>query len=391
MSEGLKKLADKLAQKGRLEEQEYVELLRFHDKETVEYLCQLAGRVQRKDRGGQIQVMGTVDLSSYCKNNCKYCGLRRDNRFARRYRMTVSDVLSCCQEGGSQNIHDFLIQGGDDLSYTPDQIADMIAAILEEMPGTSVFLALGEKSRAVYRKWREAGATGYILCHEAAEDSRYKKLHPANMSLLRRKQCLWELKDLGFIVGSGFMVGSPYQRVTDMAKEFAFLRQLEPQLLLAGPFLPAEGTPFENERNGPFDLTCFVLSLLRLILPQALLPVAQTLELVDRDGALHAVRAGADMLLPDLTPRDLRSRYHCYKKRLMRGNIGVEALANKRRKLQGDGYEIAVDGWGIRAGRSSDGGAGTGIGAGGPRKPGKSVGRAGRTAAADVRTTGAGW
>lgn len=348
MSEGLKKLVDKLEQFGVLEEQEYAELIRFRDEETTEYIFQTAQNLQKQSRRGRVYTMGTIDLSSYCKNNCKYCALQRDNRFAERYRMTREQVLECCQAGIDKGIYSFLIQGGDDLQYTPDQIAEMITAIRKMAPEASVFLALGEKSRTIYQKWRMAGAGGYILCHEASEDGLYKKLHPANMSLLRRKQCLWELKELGYAVGSGFMVGSPYQRVTDLAKSFLFLKQLDPQILLTGPFLPMDGTPFEGERNGTPDMTYFVLSILRLSLPGAFLPVAQTLELIDREGAVHAVQAGADILLPDLTPQDMRSKYHCYKQRYIRGGIGVEVLADKERKLRETGYEIVADGMGIR-------------------------------------------
>lgn len=347
MSEGLKKLVDKLGQFGVLEEQEYVELIRFRDEETTEYLRRTAEK-QQQSRRGRVYTMGTIDLSSYCKNNCKYCALQRDNRFAERYRMTGEQVLECCRAGIEKGIYSFLIQGGDDLQYTPNQIAEMIAAIRELAPESSVFLALGEKSRAVYKKWRMAGAGGYILCHEASEDGLYKKLHPANMSLLRRKQCLWELKELGYAVGSGFMVGSPYQRVTDLAKEFLFLKQLDPQLILTGPFLPMDGTPFEGERNGTPDITYFVMSILRLSLPGAFIPAAQTLEMIDREGALHAVQAGADIILPDLTPQAMRSQYHCYKKRYIRGEIGMEVLTDKERKLREAGYEIVIDGMGIR-------------------------------------------
>lgn len=343
MNDGLKALVDRLEQEACLTEQEYAELIRFRDAETVEYMSRCAARVQRQHTKNRLAVMGTVDLSTYCKSDCYYCGFRRDNRFAARYRMTEAEVLECCRRGMERDIHLFLLQGGEDLQYTPEQIGGMIAAIRRRDPGAGVFLALGEKSRSVYRRWKHAGASGYILRHETAQDIYYKKLHPANMSLLRRKQCLWELKELGYLVGSGFMVGSPYQRIADLAKEFLFLRQLMPQLLMVGPFLPMEGTPFEEERNGNSDLTCFLLSLLRLSLPGVILPVAQTLELLDPEGALHAVKAGADLLLADLTPAPLREQYHCYKKRLLRGNVGVEALAEKEKKLREAGYEMVAD------------------------------------------------
>ena len=217
----------------------------------------------------------------------------------------------------------------------------MIRRICSLSEDVTVLLSLGEKSRAVYQKWRDAGATGYILCHQTANDSFYRKLHPAQMSLLRRKQCLWELKELGYLVGSGFMIGTPYQRVAELADEFAFLRQLAPDIMMVDTFLAANGTPFEQERNGMPDLTYLILSLLRLSFPDIYLPVSQTVELTDREGVLRGVQAGADMVLADLTPEPLRRKYHCFKGRLMRGQTGAGKLEKYRRSLQEAHYEIA--------------------------------------------------
>jgi biotin synthase len=348
MNDGIRGLVDNLYRNGRLLEEEYGELIRFRDPETVEYLYERAGRVRERQKGKTISVLGTIDLTSYCKNDCFYCGLRRENRFAHRYRMTEKEVVDCCKKGLDKGVTRFLLQGGDDLQYTPAQIAHIIAAMKELSPEAVIILSLGEKSRSVYQKWKAAGAAGYLLCQETAQDIQYKRIHPANMSLLRRKQCLWELKELGFMVGSGFMVGTPYQRINDLAKEFAFYQQLMPQMLMMGPFLPVEGTPFEQERNGTSDLTCFVIAILRLLFPDVTLSVAQTLEYLDKDGALHGVQAGADMILTDLTPEHLRGRYHPYKKRMQRGSIGVEDLEKTRKQLWEEGYEVVTDagsGW----------------------------------------------
>jgi biotin synthase len=342
MNDAMRRLVDRLETEGVLEPEEFGELIRFRDSETTEYLNLCAQRVRRRYHTQSIHVMGTIDLTTYCKNDCYYCAFQRQNRFFHRYRMDIQQVLSCCREGLEQGISTFLLQGGEDLEYTGEQIADMISAIKQLAPHGKVMLALGEKSRNVYRLWRDAGASGYILRHEAADESLYRKLHPANMSLLRRKQCLWELKELGYDVGSGFMLGIPYQQIADISREFLFLRQLMPQMVLVGPFLPMEGTRFEGQRNGQADLNHFVLSLLCLMMPQVTLPVAQTLELIDKEGYFHGVRSGANMLMVDLTPENFREQYHTYKRRLIRGDISLHSLEDKKIRLGEEGYEIVV-------------------------------------------------
>lgn len=341
MNEGLQEYARRLRVMGQLSSAEYAELIRFRDGDLLQLLCSYAEQIRISRPDPSIMWMGTIDLTSYCKNNCYYCGMRRDNRFAERYRMSTEEVTACCRKGLEHGISSFLLQGGEDLWYTPDVIADMIRSMRSLSEDVTVFLSLGEKSRAVYQKWKEAGAVGYILCHQTANDSFYRKLHPAQMSLLRRKQCLWELKELGYLVGSGFMIGTPYQRVAELADEFAFLRQLAPDIMMVDTFLAAKGTPFEQERNGMPDLTYLMLSLLRLSFPDVYLPVSQTVELVDREGVLRGVQAGADVVLTDLTPEPLRDKYLCFKGRFMRGQTGVEKMEQYCSGLREAHYEIA--------------------------------------------------
>lgn len=340
MNDATRRLVDHLEVEGTLDSEEFHELIRSQDANTLAYLCQCTKRVRKRFHTSSVKLIGTIDLTNYCKNDCYYCACQRQNRFFHRYRMTFEQVVSCCQEGKEMGISTFLLQGGEDLDYTKEQIGDMISAIRRIVPEGEVILALGEKSRSCYRHWKEAGASGYLLRHEAANDSLYRKLHPSNMSLLRRKQCLWELKELGYEVGSGFMVGAPYQQINDLSQEFFFLKQLMPQMVMAGPFLPMEGTRFAGERNGQADFTCFVLSVLRLMLPHAWIPVAQTLELLDKEGYLHGILAGANVLMVDLTPEQYREQYHSYKRRLLRGDISPRTLETKITRLREEGYEI---------------------------------------------------
>ena len=334
MNDGLAEYAQRLMAGGRLEDAQYAEMIRFRDAQLAELMCEYAARTKKRQSGEEVQWLGTIDLSSYCKNNCYYCGLRRDNRFAKRYRMSLDEVAQCCERGLEQGINRYLIQGGEDLWYTPDRIEKMIRQIRQLSADAEIYLSLGEKSRAVYQKWKAAGAKGYILCHQTAEDKSYHRLHPANMSLLRRKQCLWELKELGYLVGTGFMIGTPYQRVTGLAEEFSFLRQLAPDMMVVETFIATEGTPFEKERNGMLDLAYFMTSLLRLSFPGIHMPVGQTVQMLDREGAFRAIQAGADMVPVDLTPPEQRNSYHCCKKAVMRGRIGLEDMEFLRGELQ---------------------------------------------------------
>lgn len=336
-------MIDRLEKTQRLPALDYAELIRFRDGESASYLAERAEAVRGGQFGRRIQFQGLIDLTSYCRNDCYYCGLRRENRFVHRYRMEAEDVLSCCETGYIQGIRSFLIQGGEDPVYTPDRIEQLVKEIRSKYPDCQVYLALGERSGAVYRKWVQAGMDGYILRYQTSDESYYKKLHPGNMSLLKKKQCLWELKGLECQLGTGFMIGTPNQKFTDLAQEMLFLKELSPQYIMVGPFISAANTPFESSRCGNVDLTCYLLSMLRLMFPGAILPVATTAAILERTGNWKGVQAGANMVLVDLTPRELREEYHQYSKRMFRGAEGREGLVQLREQLQDAGYEIAGD------------------------------------------------
>lgn len=343
MNSGMKELIDRLEQRSSLTEQEYTELIKFRDAESAEYLAERARETRQLRYGRRISFCGLIDLSNYCKNDCFFCGLRRENRFLDRYRMEEEDVLSCCETGYIQGIRSFLIQGGEDLYYTPDKVAHMIQSVKEKYPDCQVVLSLGEKPGKVYGQWLAAGMDGYILRYQTSDESYFKKLHPANMSLLKRKQRLWELKEQGCRLGTGLIVGTPGQKISQLAQELVFLKGLSPWMVMAGPFLSAPNTPFEGERSGNLDITCYFLSILRLMLPEAVLPVATTMAILDRMGNIRGVQSGADVVMPDLSPRKIREEYHCYSKKMLRGSDGREGLVLLRQQLQDAGYEIVGD------------------------------------------------
>lgn len=343
MNAGIREMIDRLGQYGELAVEEYTELIRFRDAESIQYLAEKAEAVRQRKNGRRIEFCGLIDLTNYCRKDCYYCGLRRENRFVNRYRMEEEDVLSCCETGYIQGIRSFLIQGGEDLYYRPEMISHIIRSVKRKYRDCQVILALGEKSKSAYRQWLEAGADGYILRYQTSDEGYFKKLHPANMSLLKEKQCLWEMKTLGWRLGTGFIVGTPNQTISHLAEELVFLKSLSPWLVMVGPFIPAPNTPFEAERSGNVEITCYLLSLLRLMLPSAVLPVATTTTILDRMGNVRAVQAGADLVLPDLSPREIRGDYHKYRKQMLRGSDGREGLVLLRQQLRDAGYEITGD------------------------------------------------
>ncbi|MBO5483655.1 MAG: [FeFe] hydrogenase H-cluster radical SAM maturase HydE [Lachnospiraceae bacterium] len=342
MNEGLKEMIDRLESHGELSIEEYAELIRFRNQETAGYLAERADVVRRREYGNQVFIRGLIELTNYCKNDCYYCGIRRSNRFAQRYRLEEEEVFHCCDVGYAQGFRTFVIQGGEDLYYTPDRVAHMIEGIKKKYPDCAVTLSLGEKSRTVYKKWYDAGADRYLLRHETADESHYKKLHPGNMSLLRRKQCLWELKEIGYQVGAGFMVGSPYQRISNLAQDLVFLKTLNPHMVGIGPFIPAKNTPFETERGGNAELTLYLLSIIRLMLPRVLLPATTALGTVERNGRVRGMQAGANVVMPNLSPQEVRDQYTIYNRKISRGAEGIEGLEQLKQQMREAGYEVVV-------------------------------------------------
>ncbi len=312
MNEGMQSLIDRLYITRELSVEEYVEIIRFRDKESAEYLAQRACQVRDRQTEIQTEGWGVLSLSNYCRKDCYYCGIRRENRFLPRYRMEDETILSCCQKGYAQGIRTVLWQSGEDSFFTPERVEQLLRQVQTECPGMRIVLALGERPRESARRWKQAGAWGYILRHETADDSHYKKLHPADMSLLRRKQILWELKELGYCLGSGFQIGLPYQKMEHLAQDLVFLKQLQPQILDVGVFLATRQTPFARQPSGREDLVWVILSILRLLFPQADMIVDQAVCAADPGAAGKGIQAGANITWNDLTPAEQGEKYHVF-------------------------------------------------------------------------------
>lgn len=303
-------------------------------------LFALAQETAQKSFGRQIFVRGLIEFTNYCKNDCYYCGIRRSNKNAARYRLTQEEILECCRSGYGLGFRTFVLQGGEDYFYSDDNIAAIVRAIKAQHPDCAVTLSIGERSRETYAMWKQAGADRYLLRHETADCAHYAKLHPAELSAKNRQNCLYTLKELGYQAGAGFMVGSPYQTAENLADDLMFLQKLRPQMIGIGPFIPHHDTPFKDEPAGSVELTLVLLAVLRLLFPHVLLPATTALGTLAPGGRLLGIKAGANVIMPNLSPQNVRGKYLLYDNKLHTGAEAAEALNELQREVASIGYRI---------------------------------------------------
>ena len=308
-----------------------------------EAMRQEAERVRREVYGNAVYIRGLIEFTSYCKNNCLYCGIRRDNRAIGRYRLTAEEVLACCQEGYGLGFRTFVLQGGEDPYFTDDRVCAIVEKIKGQFPDCAVTLSLGERSRESYQRLFDAGADRYLLRHETFSRAHYEMLHPADMSYENRIRCLYDLKDIGYQVGTGFMVGSPGQTAEHLAEDLAFIRTFRPHMVGIGPFVPHHATPFAGEPGGSVELTLRLLSMIRLILPEVLLPATTALGTLDSQGREKGILAGANVVMPNLSPKAVRGKYQIYDNKASWGSEAAEGLEQLHQAMKKIGYEVVAD------------------------------------------------
>ena len=339
----MKKLIDRLHATGSLDREQWIQLLSERSEETDQYARDLGNKVRQQIYGNDIYVRGLVEFTNYCKNDCYYCGIRRSNKNAQRYRLTEEDILLCCQQGYELGFRTFVLQGGEDGYYTDERLLSIIHKIKAEYPDCALTLSIGEKSEESYRDYREAGVDRYLLRHETADEEHYGKLHPSSMSCEHRKNCLRTLKKLGFQTGAGFMVGAPYQTVENLADDFLFLKELDPEMVGIGPFIPHQDTPFHGEKSGTLEDTLFYLALLRLMLPHALLPATTALGTIHPKGREMGVLSGANVVMPNLSPVSVRKKYMLYDGKICTGDETAECRYCLSRRMEQIGCQIVSD------------------------------------------------
>ncbi len=325
-------------------------LLLTEDHELLEELYASARAVRQEHYGKKIFARGLIEFSNYCKNDCYYCGIRRSNKDACRYRLTKEQIMTCCDSGYKMGYRTFVLQSGEDGYFTDERVVDLVSSIRSKYPDCAITLSIGEKSRESYQRYYDAGADRYLLRHETANPEHYRMLHPAELSCENRKRCLWDLKEIGYQIGAGIMVGSPGQTIDHIIEDLEFMDDLQPDMVGIGPFLPHHATPFANETAGTVDMTIRLLAMTRLLLPKVLLPATTALGTLDPTGREKGVLAGANVVMPNLSPENVRENYLLYDNKLCTGSEAVEGLRLLDETMRNIGYEISLD-RGDRAGR----------------------------------------
>jgi biotin synthase len=338
----MKRLIDKLAERQTLSRDEFRELLANCRGDGAAYLFERARQARHEVYGHDVYMRGLIEFTNYCKNDCYYCGIRGSNGKAERYRLTREQILECCRQGYDLGFRSFVLQGGEDGWYTDRRMADIVGAIHGSYPDCAITLSLGERGYDSYRILFEAGAERYLLRHETANPEHYRLLHPASMSLRSRMQCLYDLKTIGYQVGCGFMVGSPGQTPDCLIDDLFFIKELEPQMVGVGPFIPHQDTPFAGETGGTLELTLLLLGVLRLMLPQVLLPATTALGTVHPMGRELGILSGANVVMPNLSPVGVREKYMLYDNKICTGDEAAECRHCLQGRMRGIGYDVVV-------------------------------------------------
>lgn len=338
----MKNLIDKLRDTQSLSHGEWITLIDGRTPGLSEYLFENARRVRRRWYGQDIYIRGLIEFTNYCKNDCLYCGIRKGNRNVRRYRLAEEGILSCCEYGYALGFRTFVLQGGEDGYFTDERIVHLISAIKSRWPDCAVTLSVGEREHDSYQAFFDAGADRYLLRHETFNEAHYRKLHPPDLTAAHRQKCLWDLKSIGYQVGAGFMVGSPFQTTEHLAEDMLFLKELNPHMIGIGPFIPHKDTPFRDKTAGTLELTLFMLGLLRLMLPKVLLPATTALGAVQENGRELGILAGANVVMPNLSPKDFRKDYALYDNKPATGEETAEGLKDLAKRMETIGYHISV-------------------------------------------------
>lgn len=339
----MKQWIDRLRKDKTLDQEVFRQLLTGCNAETLRYINQQAREVSQLHFGNRIFIRGLIEISNCCRNNCLYCGIRKGNPHVKRYRLTKESILQCCKQGYNLGFRTFVLQGGEDPAFTDERMEETVAAIRQEFPDCAITLSVGEKPREVYERFFRAGANRYLLRHETFNEAHYQLLHPAEMSSQRRLQCLRDLKDIGFQTGTGIMVGSPGQTVDHLLEDIRFIEQLQPEMIGIGPFLPHHDTPFAHHPSGTMQQTLLLLSIFRLMHPSALIPSTTALATLAPDGRERGILAGANVVMPNLSPQEERKNYELYNDKASLGAESAEGLALLQAQLQRIGYEISTD------------------------------------------------
>jgi len=335
-------LLQKLQKERVLTKNEWEVLIAEREK-FQEEAAAMAKQIREQIFGNQIYVRGLIEFTNYCKNDCYYCGIRRSNQKAERYRLSQKQILECTKTGYELGFRTFVLQGGEDTYYTDEKIIAIISAIKKQHSDCAITLSIGEKKKESYQQFFKAGVDRYLLRHETADENHYKKLHPKEMNYQHRMECLQELKDIGYQVGCGFMVGSPEQTEKTLAKDMLFIQELQPHMVGIGPFVPHHETPFKDKAGGTVEQTLYLLSLIRILKPEVLLPTTTALGTIDSSGREKGIEAGANVVMPNLSPKSVRKKYELYDNKICTGDEAAECKNCLNNRMRSIGCELVTD------------------------------------------------
>lgn len=335
-------LVNKLYESGDLSDGELAALIESDSEPAEVLLRQRADEVRQRFYGKKVFLRGLIEISSFCRNDCLYCGIRRSNSSAQRYRLTPEEILSCCENGYKLGFRTFVLQGGEDSFFSDELMCALVSGIKAEYPDCAVTLSLGERSEESFRLLREAGADRYLLRHEAADEALYRQLHPQEMSLQNRKNCLFTLKNLGYQVGAGFMTGAPFQTTEHLVADLRFLQELQPQMIGIGPFVSHRQTPFAEEKSGTLRLTLRMLGIIRLMFPGVLLPATTALGTIAPNGRELGLQTGCNVVMPNLSPVSVRKKYDLYDNKICTGEEAAECRVCLENRIKAAGYEVEI-------------------------------------------------
>ena len=335
-------LAKRLVQQHDLPDDALLELLENRTDSISTYLQNEARALRESYYGNQVFIRGLIEFTNHCKNDCYYCGIRHSNTNAERYRLMPEQILSCCDQGYTLGFRTFVLQGGEDPYFDDVRMCEIVRTIREKFPDCAITLSLGERSAQSYRLLFEAGADRYLLRHETASAEHYHSLHPPAMSFENRMQCLYTLREIGYQVGCGFMVGSPDQTYADLVRDLRFIKEFRPHMVGIGPFLPHQDTPFRDKPSGTTALTLDLLAIIRILLPDVLLPATTALGTAAGDGRERGILAGGNVVMPNLSPVSVRKKYMLYDHKICTGEESAQCIGCLTRRMQSVGCEIAI-------------------------------------------------
>ncbi|MBQ7481348.1 MAG: [Lachnospiraceae bacterium] len=336
-------LIDRLLKNRNLTDEELTGVLLCDDLKFNEYLFEQARKVREEIYGRDVFIRGLIEFTNYCRNNCYYCGIRRENSNVLRYRLSEEEIIACSDMGYELGFRTFVLQGGEDPYFTDERIVSIVKKIKEHHPDTAVTLSIGERERESYQKFYDAGADRYLLRHETADKSHYEMLHPSDMSYEHRMKCLKDLQEIGFQTGCGMMTGSPGQTIDNLICDLRFIQRFKPEMVGMGPFIPHHDTKYADHEPGNVGMTLRLLSVVRLMLPEVLLPATTALGTVDPHGREKGLMAGANVVMPNLSPVSVRKKYQLYDNKICTGDEAAECIRCMSERIERTGYRIKTD------------------------------------------------